>query len=122
MPAVSTSSNAAPPSSTIAETRSRVTPGLGSTIEMRRPAIALRSDDLPTFWRPTMAMMGSLSMGSGGLYYRDPVKRFLTQPNLILAALLLGIAFGAAADAADLFDQLPNLKALFDTVGGIFKN
>ena len=50
------------------------------------------------------------------------MKRFLTQPNLILAALVLGIAFGAAADGADLFEKLPNLKSLFDTVGAIFKN
>ncbi len=45
-----------------------------------------------------------------------------TLPNLILAALALGVAFGAAAGAANLFEDLPNLKALFDTVGSIFKN
>lgn len=50
------------------------------------------------------------------------MKRLLTQPNLILAALVLGIAFGAAADATDLFDKFPNLQELFKTVGDIFKN
>ena len=49
------------------------------------------------------------------------MKRFLTQPNLILAALVLGVLFGAAADRADLFEKLPSLLALFETVGEIFK-
>jgi Na+/H+-dicarboxylate symporter len=50
------------------------------------------------------------------------MKRSLSLPNLILIALLLGIAFGAAAGAANLFATLPNLRALFDTVGSVFKN
>ncbi|HZL73507.1 MAG TPA: dicarboxylate/amino acid:cation symporter [Planctomycetota bacterium] len=50
------------------------------------------------------------------------MKRLLTLPNLIMAALFLGIAFGAAADRADLFTKLPSLQALFVTVGAIFKN
>jgi len=50
------------------------------------------------------------------------VKRFLTQANLILAALFLGLAFGAAASATDLFQTLPSLKGLFETAGGLFKN
>jgi Na+/H+-dicarboxylate symporter len=50
------------------------------------------------------------------------VKRFLSLPNLIMAALVLGVGFGAAADATHLFDKLPSLQALFATVGGIFKN
>lgn len=50
------------------------------------------------------------------------MKRALSLPNLILIALVLGIAFGAAAGAAGLFTTLPNLRALFDTVGNLFKN
>src|SRR5438093_5540959 len=39
-------------------TRSRVTPAVGSTMAMRRPASQLNSDDLPTLGRPTMATCG----------------------------------------------------------------
>src|SRR6266852_1869206 len=38
--------------------RSRVTPAVGSTMAMRRPASQLKSDDLPTFGRPTIATTG----------------------------------------------------------------
>jgi Na+/H+-dicarboxylate symporter len=50
------------------------------------------------------------------------MKRFLTLPNLILGALVLGVAFGAIAGATSLFDSLPSLKSLFDTLGALFKN
>jgi Na+/H+-dicarboxylate symporter len=50
------------------------------------------------------------------------VKRALSLPNLILIALVLGIAFGAAASATNLFKDLPNLQGLFETVGALFKN
>ena len=40
------------------ETRSRVTPAVGSTMLIRRPASQLNSDDLPTFGRPTIATIG----------------------------------------------------------------
>lgn len=50
------------------------------------------------------------------------MKLALNLPNLILLALVLGIAFGAAADHFDLFEKLPNMRALFETVGDIFKN
>jgi len=50
------------------------------------------------------------------------VKRALSLPNLILIALILGIVFGWAAGAAGLFTKLPNLMALFDTIGNLFKN
>src|SRR5262245_40032808 len=40
------------------ETRSRVTPAVGSTMAMRRPASQLNSEDLPTLGRPTMATTG----------------------------------------------------------------
>src|SRR5438477_11315725 len=38
--------------------RSRVTPAVGSTMAMRRPASQLNRDDLPTFGRPTIATTG----------------------------------------------------------------
>src|SRR3982751_6400695 len=40
--------------------RSRVTPAVGSTMAMRRPARRLRREDLPTLGRPMMATMGSM--------------------------------------------------------------
>ncbi len=46
-------------SSTIAVTRSRVTPGVGSTIDTFDPAIRFNNELLPTFGRPTMAILGS---------------------------------------------------------------
>jgi proton glutamate symport protein len=50
------------------------------------------------------------------------VKKALSLPNLILAALILGAMFGAAAGATGLFDRLPSLAKLFEAVGAIFKN
>ena len=41
-----------------AKIRSRVTPGVSSTIDMRFPAILLNNVDFPTFGLPTMAIMG----------------------------------------------------------------
>src|SRR5919106_2956475 len=38
--------------------RSRVTPGVSSTIARRRPVIRLKRVDLPTLGRPTMATVG----------------------------------------------------------------
>jgi proton glutamate symport protein len=66
----------------------------------------------------------SIFLGLEGPDYTigTPVKRLLTQPNLILAALVLGIAFGAAASATNLFSSVPNLLGLFETVGTVFKN
>src|SRR5438445_12488914 len=58
MPPVSTSSKKRPPDSTTVATRSRVTPAVGSTMLIRRPASQLKSDDLPTFGRPTIATSG----------------------------------------------------------------
>src|SRR4051794_16315625 len=40
------------------ETRSRVTPAVGSTMLIRFPTSQLNSDDFPTFGRPTMATTG----------------------------------------------------------------
>src|SRR5882757_284270 len=59
MPPVSMISQQRPPYSTTVPTRSRVTPAVGSTMLIRRPASQLNSDDLPTFGRPTMATTGS---------------------------------------------------------------
>src|SRR5436190_23054044 len=39
--------------------RSRVTPAVGSTIAIRRPASQLNSDDFPTLGRPTIATRGT---------------------------------------------------------------
>src|SRR3954447_11369097 len=58
IPPVSMISHARPPYSTTVETRSRVTPAVGSTMLIRRPASQLNSDDLPTFGRPTIATIG----------------------------------------------------------------
>src|SRR5262245_20156196 len=59
IPPVSVSSKNRPSCSMVVETRSRVTPAVGSTMLIRRPASQLNSDDLPTFGRPTMATIGS---------------------------------------------------------------
>src|SRR6188474_943049 len=58
MPPVSINSKKRPPASTTVSTRSRVTPAVGSTMLIRRPASQLKSDDLPTFGRPTIATIG----------------------------------------------------------------
>src|SRR5437764_6710271 len=58
MPPVSTNSKKRPPASISVATRSRVTPAVGSTMLIRRPASQLNSDDLPTFGRPTIATVG----------------------------------------------------------------
>src|SRR5436190_11173834 len=71
MPPVSTSSKAVPRCVMMAETRSRVTPGVGSTIDSRRPASAFSRDDLPTFWRPTIVRIGSLPIRGGIVTSRD---------------------------------------------------
>jgi hypothetical protein len=52
MPPVSVSSKTRPSARTRFESRSRVTPAVGSTMAMRLPASQLNSDDLPTFGRP----------------------------------------------------------------------
>ena len=49
--------------STSTETRSRVTPGVGSTIATLRRAIMFTSELLPTFGRPTMAILGTGMVG-----------------------------------------------------------
>ena len=58
MPPVSTISKLRPFHSHSAYSRSRVTPGVSSTMESRRPARRLKSMDLPTFGLPTMATRG----------------------------------------------------------------
>jgi len=57
MPPVSTSVRTRPFHSTSAEMRSRVTPGVSSTIEMRSPVSLLKNVLFPTFGRPTTATM-----------------------------------------------------------------
>src|SRR4051812_10040903 len=58
IPPVSTRSKNRSPTSIVVETRSRVTPAVGSTMLIRRLASQLNSDDLPTFGRPTIATTG----------------------------------------------------------------
>src|ERR1019366_1264689 len=57
-PPVSTSVNSRPAHSASSVLRSRVPPGLSSTIVSRRPTIRLTSVDLPTLGRPTTATTG----------------------------------------------------------------
>ena len=58
-PPVSISSKRRPFRTSGATTRSRVTPLISCTIESRRPTIALKSEDFPTFGRPTIAIAGT---------------------------------------------------------------
>src|SRR5437764_7426187 len=84
--------------------RSRVTPGVGSTIAMRRPASQLNSDDLPTFGRPTIATIGSATTKTS-----EQMQKNLTQSRKedkegkkshSISCLLLGLlcAFAALRD------------------------
>ena len=58
MPPVSTSRNLRPLHSQSQKMRSRVTPGVSSTMARRWPVSLLKIVDLPTLGRPTMATMG----------------------------------------------------------------
>ncbi len=58
MPPVSTISKVLPHHSHSAYSRSRVTPGVSSTMDSRLPTRRLKSIDLPTLGRPTMATRG----------------------------------------------------------------
>ena len=44
--------------------RSRVTPSTSSTMEIRSPAIRLKSVDFPTLGRPTIAIVGRAMISS----------------------------------------------------------
>ena len=63
--------------------RSRVTPGVSSTMAARRPVSLLKSMDLPTFGRPTIATKGlgiaqasSLRQSAAGSFSYYGTKRF----------------------------------------------
>ena len=58
MPPVSTRSKVRPRHSAWAYSRSRVTPGVSSTMDRRLPVSLLNSMDLPTLGRPTIATRG----------------------------------------------------------------
>ena len=60
-PPVSITINLRPPHSHSYCTRSRVTPGVSSTIASRRPIKRLINVDFPTFGRPNIATIGSPS-------------------------------------------------------------
>ena len=64
-PPVSTSMKGRPRQEAATSLRSRVTPGRSSTIASRRPMIRLRSVDLPTFGRPTIATTGIMPAPPG---------------------------------------------------------
>src|SRR5438270_3534479 len=63
MPPVSTSSKKRSSSLTRAVTRSRVTPAVGSTMAILRPASQLSNEDLPTLGRPMIATIGTAMEG-----------------------------------------------------------
>ena len=63
--------------------RSRVTPGVSSTIAIRRPVSLLKSIDLPTFGLPTMATMGFAIAFASFLVMRPKEKRRAQHPPLI---------------------------------------
>ena len=60
-PAVSITRNSVGPSRQTPSIRSRVTPGVSSTIACRRPTSRLNRVDLPTFGRPRIATVGELT-------------------------------------------------------------
>src|SRR5207244_1609279 len=65
--------------------RSRVTPAVGSTMAIRRPASQLNSDDLPTFGRPTIATRGiAFGVIITLLYYRRACCTLFPESRRIL--------------------------------------
>src|SRR5689334_18858837 len=76
IPPVSTSSKYRWSACSKIEIRSRVTPAVGSTIAMRRPANTLNSDDLPTLGLPTIVTTGTVTvhpLESACLRFEGPV-------------------------------------------------
>src|ERR1043165_3559958 len=71
MPPVSTISKRKPSRSTSCSRRSRVTPGVGSTMAMGSPTRRLNRLDLPTMGRPKMAMDGIMWADRWGWRLRD---------------------------------------------------
>ena len=67
MPALSTNTNRTPYHSASVDTLSRVVPGVSETIAIRLPARRLNRVDLPTFGRPTMAIIGKAMAENGQL-------------------------------------------------------
>ena len=54
--------------------RSRVTPGVSSTMDSRRPTILLNSMDLPTLGRPTIAIKGNAIVVSLSFQHGAPAE------------------------------------------------
>src|ERR1022692_476500 len=71
--------------------RSRVTPGVGSTMEMRRPASQLNSDDLPTLGRPTIATWGTATRISFAFLGRQRQRGIGNNPALALPAKIVSL-------------------------------
>ena len=80
MPPVSTMSKTRLRHSHWAYSRSRVTPGVSSTMDSRWPQSLLNSMDLPTLGRPTMATKGFILF----LLFKPPLsKRLLIPANML---------------------------------------
>src|SRR3989442_1323652 len=75
-PPVSTSVNSRPRHSAVAYRRSRVVPGSSSTMATRSPTRRLKSVDLPTFGRPTMATRPRLTELSVGGEFLSALLHF----------------------------------------------
>src|SRR5699024_9466854 len=71
IPPVSIKAKLVPFHSASAYILSLVTPGVSSTIEMRRPTILLKKVDLPTLGLPTMATIGLLIEYSSYEFFRN---------------------------------------------------
>ena len=88
MPPVSTSENFLFFHSHSPKMRSRVTPGVSSTMERRCPISLLNSVDLPTFGRPTMATIGlDIRFSSFFFPYSAVPKMSLSSPAASLCIL-----------------------------------
>ena len=75
-PAVSISVKSRSPSRPCASRRSRVTPGVSSTMASFLPASRLNSVDLPTFGRPTIASLHAVSGNRRGASVQAPARAY----------------------------------------------
>ena len=91
-PAVSITRNSVGPSRQTPSIRSRVTPGVSSTIACRRPTSRLNSVDLPTFGRPRIATVGRLTLVTGTRPAGRPSVRKKTVPSATAAGTVTGTA------------------------------
>src|SRR5437867_2838572 len=122
-PPVSTRVNSRPFQSPVAYTRSRVVPGTSSTIAIRSPANRLKSVDLPTLGRPTMATTGRVDMGRSvpilaACYGQADADRLGQHPTCRRGwSLLRGRQVGADAEPARPRDPTVRRGAVSGTHG-----